>query len=256
MGKVVAFSNQKGGVGKTSTCVNMAASLALRGYKVLLVDIDAQGNSTTGMGIAKNTLVRSIYNVLIDQTYISDVIIPTSIEGLDILPSNIDLAGAEVELVYLKNREKRLRMALESIKNKYDYVMIDCPPSLNLLTINALTASDAVIIPIQCEFFAVEGLTKLLNTINLVVKSTNKSLTVGGIVLTMNDNRPLVSKQIQAELRQYFGSKIFNTVIPRNIRVSEAPSHGKPVIIYDPKSKGAKSYVELTTEFLQREAKQ
>lgn len=256
MGKVVAFSNQKGGVGKTSTCVNMAASLALRGYKVLLVDIDAQGNSTTGMGIAKNTLVRSIYNVLIDQTYISDVIIPTSIEGLDILPSNIDLAGAEVELVYLKNREKRLRMALESVKNKYDYVMIDCPPSLNLLTINALTASDAVIIPIQCEFFAVEGLTKLLNTINLVVKSTNKSLTVGGIVLTMNDNRPLVSKQIQAELRQYFGSKVFNTVIPRNIRVSEAPSHGKPVIIYDPKSKGAKSYVELTTEFLQREAKQ
>lgn len=256
MGKVVAFSNQKGGVGKTSTCVNMAASLALRGYKVLLVDIDAQGNSTTGMGIAKNALVRSIYNVLIDQTYISDVIIPTSIEGLDILPSNIDLAGAEVELVYLKNREKRLRIALESIKNKYDYVMIDCPPSLNLLTINALTASDAVIIPIQCEFFAVEGLTKLLNTINLVVKSTNKSLTVGGIVLTMNDNRPLVSKQIQAELRQYFGSKIFNTVIPRNIRVSEAPSHGKPVIIYDPKSKGAKSYVELTTEFLQREAKQ
>ncbi len=256
MGKVVAFSNQKGGVGKTSTCVNMAASLALRGYKVLLVDIDAQGNSTTGMGIAKNTLVRSIYNVLIDQTYISDVIIPTSIEGLDILPSNIDLAGAEVELVYLKNREKRLRMALESVKNKYDYVMIDCPPSLNLLTINALTASDAVIIPIQCEFFAVEGLTKLLNTINLVVKSTNKFLTVGGIVLTMNDNRPLVSKQIQAELRQYFGSKVFNTVIPRNIRVSEAPSHGKPVIIYDPKSKGAKSYVELTTEFLQREAKQ
>lgn len=256
MGKVVSFSNQKGGVGKTSTCVNMAASLALRGYKVLLVDIDAQGNSTTGMGIAKNTLVRSIYNVLIDQTYISDVIIPTSIEGLDILPSNIDLAGAEVELVYLKNREKRLRMALESVKNKYDYVMIDCPPSLNLLTINALTASDAVIIPIQCEFFAVEGLTKLLNTINLVVKSTNKSLTVGGIVLTMNDNRPLVSKQIQAELRQYFGSKVFNTVIPRNIRVSEAPSHGKPVIIYDPKSKGAKSYVELTTEFLQREAKQ
>lgn len=255
MGKVVAFSNQKGGVGKTSTCVNMAASLALRGYKVLLVDIDAQGNSTTGMGIAKNSLARSIYNVLIDQTFISDVIIPTSIEGLDILPSNIDLAGAEVELVYLKNREKRLRMALESVKNKYDYVMIDCPPSLNLLTINALTASDAVIIPIQCEFFAVEGLTKLLNTINLVVKSTNKSLTVGGIVLTMNDNRPLVSKQIQQELRQYFGSKVFNTVIPRNIRVSEAPSHGKPVITYDAKSKGAKSYVELTTEFLQREAK-
>lgn len=255
MGKVVAFSNQKGGVGKTSTCVNMAASLALRGYKVLLVDIDAQGNSTTGMGIAKNSLARSIYNVLIDQTFISDVIIPTSIEGLDILPSNIDLAGAEVELVYLKNREKRLRMALDSVKNKYDYVMIDCPPSLNLLTINALTASDAVIIPIQCEFFAVEGLTKLLNTINLVVKSTNKSLTVGGIVLTMNDNRPLVSKQIQAELRQYFGNKVFNTVIPRNIRVSEAPSHGKPVITYDAKSKGAKSYVELTTEFLQREAK-
>lgn len=255
MGKVVAFSNQKGGVGKTSTCINMAASLALRGYKVLLVDIDAQGNSTTGMGIAKNTLARSIYNVLIDQTYISDVIIPTSIEGLDILPSNIDLAGAEVELVYLKNREKRLREALESVKNKYDYVMIDCPPSLNLLTLNALTAADEVIIPIQCEFFAVEGLTKLLNTINLVVKSTNKSLAVGGIVLTMNDNRPLVSKQIQQELRQYFGNKVFNTVIPRNIRVSEAPSHGMPVVVYDAKSKGAKSYVELTTEFLQREAK-
>lgn len=255
MGKVVAFSNQKGGVGKTSTCVNMAASLALRGYKVLLIDIDAQGNTTTGMGIAKNTLVRSVYNVLIDQINISEVIIPTSIDGLDILPSNIDLAGAEVELVYLKNREKRLRISLETVKQKYDYVMIDCPPSLNLLTINALTASDMVIIPIQCEFFAVEGLTKLLNTINLVVKSTNKSLTVGGIVLTMNDNRPLVSKQIQQELRQYFGSKVFTTVIPRNIRVSEAPSHGKPVIIYDAKSKGAKSYVELTTEFLQREDK-
>lgn len=255
MGKVVAFSNQKGGVGKTSTCVNMAASLALRGYKVLLIDIDAQGNTTTGMGIAKNTLVRSVYNILIDQIDVSEVIIPTSIDGLDILPSNIDLAGAEVELVYLKNREKRLRVSLETVKQKYDYIMIDCPPSLNLLTINALTASDMVIIPIQCEFFAVEGLTKLLNTINLVVKSTNNSLTVGGIVLTMNDNRPLVSKQIQQELRQYFGSKVFNTVIPRNIRVSEAPSHGKPVIIYDSKSKGAKSYVELTTEFLQREAK-
>lgn len=255
MGKVVAFSNQKGGVGKTSTCINMAASLALRGYKVLLVDIDAQGNTTTGMGIAKNNLTLSIYNVLIEQANIKDAILPTQIEGLDILPSNIDLAGAEVELVYVKNREKRLRTALDAVKSNYDYIMIDCPPSLSLLTINALAAADSVIIPIQCEFFAVEGLTKLLNTINLVVKSLNSGLTVGGIVLTMNDNRPLVSKQIQQELRQYFGSKVFSTVIPRNIRVSEAPSHGKPVIIYDAKSKGAKSYVELTTEYLQKEAK-
>lgn len=255
MGKVVAFSNQKGGVGKTSTCINMAASLALRGYKVLLVDIDAQGNTTTGMGIAKNNLTLSVYNVLIEQANIKDAILPTQIEGLDILPSNIDLAGAEVELVYVKNREKRLRIALDAVKSNYDYIMIDCPPSLSLLTINALAAADSVIIPIQCEFFAVEGLTKLLNTINLVVKSLNSGLTVGGIVLTMNDNRPLVSKQIQQELRQYFGSKVFSTVIPRNIRVSEAPSHGKPVIIYDAKSKGAKSYVELTTEYLQKEAK-
>ncbi len=255
MGKIIAFSNQKGGVGKTSTCVNMAASLALRGYKVLLVDIDAQGNATTGLGLSKNGLNSSIYNVLIDETPAKEVIKPTEIEGLDILPSSIDLAGAEVELVYVKNREKRLRNALEAIKQNYDYITIDCPPSLGLLTINALASADTVLIPIQSEFFAVEGLSQLLNTVKLVVKHLNPSLKLEGVILTMADTRALISKQIQQEIRGFFGDKVFNTMIPRNIRVSEAPSHGKPVLIHDPKCKGSKAYVDVTTEYLTKEAK-
>lgn len=253
MAKILSFSNQKGGVGKTSTCVNMAAALALRGKKVLLVDADPQGNATTGLGFSKNRLERSIYNVLIEEMPAKAAILKTQIDGLDILPASIDLAGAEVELVYLPTREKRLASALKEISNDFDYVLIDCPPSLGLLTINALSASDGIIIPIQSEYYAMEGLSQLLNSVKLVNKHLNPSLTVYGVVITMYDGRALISKQINAEIHKFFGKKMFDTVIPRNIRISEAPSHGKPVMLHDPRSTGAKAYVALADEFLLRE---
>ena len=252
MGKVIAFSNQKGGVGKTTTCVNMSAYLATLGKKVLLIDMDAQGNATTGLGFDKSQLEKSIYNVLIDGEDIKEVSLKTGIENLDILPSSIDLAGAEVELVQLKNRDKRLSEAVEKIKDDYDYITIDCPPSLGLLTINALAASDGAIIPIQSEYYALEGLSQLINTVKLVSR-INKNLKVEGVVLTMYDNRALVSRQISAEIRKFFGKKVFNTVIPRNIRVSEAPSHGVPVMLHDPKCAGARAYLAITQEFIERE---
>ena len=255
MAKILSFSNQKGGVGKTSTCVNMAAGIALRGKKVLLIDIDPQGNATTGLGLSKGELERSVYNVLVDDMPIKEAITRTTIENLDILPSNIDLAGAEVELVYLPEREKRLANALRQIITVYDYVMIDCPPSLGLLTINALSASDSVIIPIQSEYYAMEGLSQLLNSIKLVNKHLNPELKIYGVVITMYDGRALISKQINAEIHKFFGKKMFDTVIPRNIRVSEAPSHGKPVMLHDPRSSGAKAYQALADEFLARESK-
>lgn len=253
MAKILSFSNQKGGVGKTSTCVNMAAALALRGKKVLLVDADPQGNATTGLGFSKNRLERSIYNVLIEEMPAKAAILKTQIDGLDILPASIDLAGAEVELVYLPTREKRLDTALKEISNDFDYVLIDCPPSLGLLTINALSASDGIIIPIQSEYYAMEGLSQLLNSVKLVNKHLNPSLTIYGVVITMYDGRALISKQINAEIHKFFGKKMFDTVIPRNIRISEAPSHGKPVMLHDPRSSGAKAYVALADEFLLRE---
>lgn len=253
MAKILSFSNQKGGVGKTSTCVNMAAALALRGKKVLLVDADPQGNATTGLGFSKNRLERSIYNVLIEEMPAKTAILKTQIDGLDILPASIDLAGAEVELVYLPTREKRLAAALKEISNDFDYVLIDCPPSLGLLTINALSASDGIIIPIQSEYYAMEGLSQLLNSVKLVNKHLNPSLTIYGVVITMYDGRALISKQINAEIHKFFGKKMFDTVIPRNIRISEAPSHGKPVMLHDPRSTGAKAYVALADEFLLRE---
>lgn len=253
MAKILSFSNQKGGVGKTSTCVNMAAALALRGKKVLLVDADPQGNATTGLGFSKNRLERSIYNVLIEEMPAKAAILKTQIDGLDILPASIDLAGAEVELVYLPTREKRLAAALKEISNDFDYVLIDCPPSLGLLTINALSASDGIIIPIQSEYYAMEGLSQLLNSVKLVNKHLNPSLTIYGVVITMYDGRALISKQINAEIHKFFGKKMFDTVIPRNIRISEAPSHGKPVMLHDPRSTGAKAYVALADEFLLRE---
>lgn len=253
MAKILSFSNQKGGVGKTSTCVNMAAALALRGKKVLLVDADPQGNATTGLGFSKNRLERSIYNVLIEEMPAKAAILKTQIDGLDILPASIDLAGAEVELVYLPTREKRLDAALKEISNDFDYVLIDCPPSLGLLTINALSASDGIIIPIQSEYYAMEGLSQLLNSVKLVNKHLNPSLTIYGVVITMYDGRALISKQINAEIHKFFGKKMFDTVIPRNIRISEAPSHGKPVMLHDPRSSGAKAYVALADEFLLRE---
>ena len=252
MGKIIAFSNQKGGVGKTTTCVNMSACLASLGKRVLIIDLDPQGNATTGLGINKGAVKNSLYQVLTEELDVKDAVVSTELDNLYIVPSTIDLAGAEVELVYLKNRETRLVSTVKKAAKNYDYVCIDCPPSLGLLTINALTAADCVIIPIQCEYYALEGLSQLMNTIKLVIKHLNPSLTIEGVSLTMYDGRAIVSRQISSEIRKFFGAKCYDTVIPRNIRVSEAPSHGVPVIRHDPKCAGAKAYMELTKEFLKK----
>ena len=252
MGKVISFSNQKGGVGKTTTCVNMAAYLAKAGRKVLLVDLDPQGNATTGLGFSKSAVKKSVYNVLIEEEEVKDNVLDTELENLWLLPANIDLAGAEVELVYKKSREKVLKGALEKISRNYDYVLIDCPPSLGLITINALAAADSVIIPIQSEYYALEGLSQLMNTISLVRQHLNKNLKVEGVVLTMYDGRSLISKQIAAEIKKYFTKKLYEIVIPRNIRLSEAPSHGKPILLHDPKCMGARAYNALTEEFMKK----
>ena len=252
MGKIISFSNQKGGVGKTTTCVNMAAYLAQAGKKVLLVDLDPQGNATTGLGFSKGALKKSVYNVIIEDEAVKDNVLEIELEGLFLLPANIDLAGAEVDLVYKKNRDKVLRAALTPVKDAFDYILIDCPPSLGLLTINALTAADSAIIPIQSEYYALEGLSQLMNTISLVRQHLNKSLKVEGVVLTMYDGRSLISKQIAAEIKKYFSKKLYEIVIPRNIRLSEAPSHGKPILLHDPKCMGARAYAALTEEFLKK----
>ena len=252
MGKIYSFSNQKGGVGKTTTCVNMAAYLASFGKKVLLVDLDPQGNATTGLGFTKSQLKKSVYNVLIEEEEVKDNVLPTELENLVLLPANIDLAGAEVELVYKKSREKVLKAALDKVKAQYDYIFIDCPPSLGLLTINALAAADSAIIPIQSEYYALEGLSQLMNTISLVRQHLNGKLQVEGVVLTMYDGRSTISKQIAAEIRKYFTKKLYEIVIPRNIRLSEAPSHGKPILLHDPKCAGARAYNALTEEFLKK----
>ena len=252
MGKIISFSNQKGGVGKTTTCVNMAAYLAKAGKKVLLIDMDAQGNATTGLGFFKSELKQSVYNVIIEEEEVRDNVLATAIEGLFILPSNIDLAGAEVNLVYKKNRERVLKAALDKVKGDYDYILLDCPPSLGLVTINALAASDSVIIPIQSEYYALEGLSQLMNTLSLVRKHLNKGLKVEGVVLTMYDGRSLISRQIAAEIKKFFTKKLYEIVIPRNVRLSEAPSHGKPILLHDPKCAGARAYAALTEEFLER----
>lgn len=253
MGKIIAFSNQKGGVGKTTTCVNMAAYLASKGYKCLIVDLDPQGNATSGLGFAKSEVKNSVYNVMIDDMPMAEAVIKTCVEGLDILPSNIDLAGAEVELVYIKDREKVLKEVLESVRKTYDFIAIDCPPSLGLLTINALAAADTVIIPIQSEYYALEGLSQLMNTIKLVVKHLNEKLKIEGVVLTMNDNRAIISRQISSEIKKFFGKRVFETAIPRNIRLAEAPSHGVPIMLHDTRCSGAKAYHALTEEFLDRQ---
>ena len=256
MAIIVSFSNQKGGVGKTTTCVNMSAYTAVSGKKTLLVDLDPQGYATSGLGVKKSELKSSVYSVLCGEDDIRDVICKTCVENLDILPSNIDLVGAEVELVYMKDREKILKNALATISANYDVITIDCPPSLGLLTINALTASNKVIIPIQSEFYALEGLSQLMNTIKLVIKHLNSSLKIDGVVLTMFDNRSLISKQISSQIRKFFGAKVFENAVPRNIRLSEAPSHGVPIMLHDARCAGANAYLNLTNEFLQRNFKE
>ena len=255
MGKIVSFSNQKGGVGKTTTCVNMAAYIAAEGKKVLLVDMDPQGNATTGLGFSKSSLEQSIYSVLIDDEKALENIMPTEVENLDLLPSNIDLAGAEVELVYKKNRERVLKNALEEIRSRYDYILIDCPPSLGLLTINALACADSVIIPIQSEYYALEGLSQLMNSISLVKQHLNADLEVDGVVLTMYDSRSLISKQIAEEIKKFFTQRLFEIVVPRNVRLVEASSYGKPIMMHDPKCTGARAYKALTLEYLARQSK-
>ena len=255
MGKIIAFSNQKGGVGKTTTCVNMAAFLASKGYKVLLVDFDPQGNATSGLGFAKSDIKQSAYNVIIDEVPASATALKTNIENLDLLPSSIDLAGAEVELVYIKDREHALKKALLGVANSYDFILIVCPPSLGLLTINALSAANTVIIPIQSEYYALEGLSQLMNSIKLVSRHLNADLKIEGVVLTMNDKRAIISRQITDEIRKFFGKKVYETIIPRNIRLSEAPSHGVPIMLHDNKCVGAKAYLSLTEEFLSKQPK-
>ena len=251
MGKVVAIANQKGGVGKTTTSVNLSSILAKRGKKVLIVDADPQGNATSGLGIEKE-LEYSVYDVIVNEIDIDKTIKDTNIKNLKICPSNINLAGAEVELVSMISREQRLKEKLDLVKDQYDYIIIDCPPSLGLITLNTFTAADSVLIPIQCEFYALEGLGQLMNTINLVKKRLNKNLEIEGALLTMYDMRTNLSNQVVKEVSKYFGNNVYKTVIPRNVKLSEAPSYGMSIIEYDSRSKGAKAYDKLAKEFIKK----
>jgi chromosome partitioning protein len=248
LGRIIAVTNQKGGVGKTTTSVNLGACLAYIGQKVLLVDIDPQGNATSGVGVEKGDVHQCIYDVLVDDVDVNDTIKQSKVENLSIIPATISLAGAEIELVPTISREVRLKKALEKVKDEYDYIIIDCPPSLGLLTINALTASDAVVIPVQCEYYALEGLSQLLSTVRLVQKHLNHDLMIDGVLLTMLDARTNLGIQVIEEVKKYFQDKVYRTIIPRNVRLSEAPSHGEPIIIYDAKSRGAEVYLELAKE--------
>ncbi len=250
MAKVIAIANQKGGVGKTTTAINLSSLLAAAEKRTLLIDIDPQSNSSSGLSV--NDYSPSVYEVLIGTKSVNEVIINTYMPFLDLLPSNINLVGAEIEMVDMEERERLLRGAIQKITGSYDYVLIDCPPSLGLLTLNALTSADSVLIPVQCEYFALEGLGQLLNTINIVKKHFNKDLTIEGVLLTMFDTRLRLSHQVAEEVRKYFGDKVFDTVIHRNVRISEAPSYGKPVILYDAISSGAKNYMALAAEVIKR----
>lgn len=253
MGKIIAIMNQKGGVGKTTTAVNLAACLAEMGKRVLLADMDAQGNASSGLGISKEGIRYSTYDVLIEGVAVADVLQPTALEHLSVLPATIALAGAEVELVNVVSRETKLREALLAVRDTYDYVLIDCPPSLGLLTINALVAADSVLIPIQCEYYALEGVAQLLQTVRSVGSSWNPALRVEGVVLTMFDGRTNLSLQVAEEVKRFFGDKVYRTFIPRNVRLSEAPSYGESIIQYDSRSKGAQVYRELAKEVVGRD---
>lgn len=253
MGKVVAIFNQKGGVGKTTTNINLSASLVKNGKKILVVDADPQGNSTSGLGINKNSLLFSLYDALIDNEPMKNCIVSVNKDGFDIVPSNVQLAGAEIEMIEIDNREKKLRELLELVKKNYDYIFIDCPPSLGLLTINALAAADSILIPIQCEYYALEGVSQLVNTYKLIKKNLNPNLEIEGVVLNMYDPRTNLSLQVVQEVNKYFGTKVYKTLIPKNVRLAEAPSYGIPVIEYDNKSKGALSYMALAKEFVKKE---
>ncbi|OAA83094.1 ParA family protein [Clostridium ljungdahlii] len=252
--KVISIFNQKGGVGKTTTCINLSAYLAMQGYKILNIDIDPQGNTTSGLGIDKENLEASIYDILTSDVEIDNVIKKCElIDNFSIVPSTIELAGAEVELINKENRENILKNSLKKLKAKFDFIFIDCPPSLGLLTVNALTASNSVIIPIQCEFYALEGVGQLVNTVQLITESLNRNLKIEGVIMSMCDGRTNLSTQVISEVKKYFKDKVYKSTIPRNIRLAEAPSFGLPIVLYDDKCKGAKAYERLTKEFLHRQ---
>ena len=251
--RVITVANQKGGVGKTTTTVNIAAALAMGGLRVLVIDLDPQGNATTGLGVDKAGLQRTIYHVLLEGVRIEDVRIRTDLEFLELVPSDIDLVGAEIELVARGDRENRLKQALAPVKENYDFIIIDCPPSLGLLTLNALTAADRALVPLQCEYYSMEGLAHILRTISLVKEKLNPNLEIEGVVLTMFDGRTSLAAQVKSEVQGHLQSQVMQTIIPRNIRVTEAPSHGKPIMLYDLRSPGSTAYLELTKEFLAHE---
>jgi chromosome partitioning protein len=250
MGKIVVIANQKGGVGKTTTAINLASSLAVMEKRILIVDIDPQANASSGLGLDVANIEHTIYDVLLEKVSYKKAIQKTFLEFLDVLPASQDLVGAEIEMVNMMSRETRLRKVLKNAKNEYDFIFIDCPPSLNLLTVNSFTAGDSVLIPIQCEYFALEGLTQLLNTIRLIQKNLNPDLDLEGIILTMYDSRLNLSKMVEEEVRKYFGDKVYKTIINRNVRLGEAPSYGQPIISFDIHSSGAMNYMKLAEEFI------